>query len=90
MLKWLFADAPGAQQGADFAEYVCDGWGLEDLRLIQNIGAAGIIELYRNSPFWGTIAGVEAKFRDFVEGFVGWKPNDEEKPETEVIDVEGV
>jgi len=93
MLRWLFADVPGAQQGADFAAYVCDGWGLEDLRLIQNIGPAGIVELYQNSPFWGTIGGVEAKFRDFVEAFVAWKPNDDEKQdgiETEAIDLKGV
>jgi len=87
MLRWLFADVPGAQQGADFAAFVCDGWGLEELRLIQNSGAAGIVELYQNSPFWLTIAGVEAKFREFVEGFVGWKPDDDDKPETQETDL---
>jgi hypothetical protein len=87
MLRWLFADVPGAQQGADFAAFVCDGWGLEELRLVQSIGAAGIVELYQNSPFWVTIAGVEAKFREFVEGFVGWKPDDDDKPETQETDL---
>ena len=81
MLRWLFADAPGAQQGGEFAAYVFDGWGEENLKLIQSIGAAGIVELYRGSPFWATIAGVEAKFRDFVAAFVDWEPTPEDQPE---------
>jgi hypothetical protein len=84
MLRWLFADAPGAQQGADFAGFVCDGWGEENLTLIQGVGTAGLVELYRGSPFWATIAGVEAKFRDFVAAFVEWEPAPEEQqPESD-------
>jgi hypothetical protein len=84
MLRWLFADAPGAQQGADFAAFVFDGWGEENLKLIQGVGTAGLVELYRGSPFWATIAGVEAKFRDFVAAFVEWEPAPEEQqPESD-------
>ncbi len=98
MLKWLQADAPAAEQGAEFAAFVSDGWGFEDLKLLQDIGAAGIVDLYRRSPFWPILALMEGKFQEFVNAFVSWQPPKEEsedsaqqpesdQPSAEIVDL---
>jgi hypothetical protein len=74
MLRWLLADAPPAEQGAEFAAFVADGWGFQDLKLLQDIGAAGIVDLYRHSPFWGILGPMEGKFEEFIKAFVEWQP----------------
>jgi len=51
-----------------------DGWGFEDLKSLQAIGVAGIVDLYRHSPVWAILANMETKFQQFVEAFVGWQP----------------
>jgi hypothetical protein len=77
MLKWLHSDAPGGELGEGFAEWVADGWGVQDLKSIQEIGTTGILELYRNSPVWIVLAPMEAKFQEFVGAFVAWQPDDD-------------
>jgi hypothetical protein len=83
MLKWLHEDAPGSELGASFAGWLCDGWGVEDLKSLQERGAAAIIDLYRQSPVWIVLAPMEAKFQQFVEAFVGWRPTDDTEPDPE-------
>lgn len=78
MLRWLLEDAPGRQLGTNFAAWVCDGYGNEDLKVLQAVGGAGIIEIYRNSPVWAILAPMEVKFHDFVSGFVDWQPSDDD------------
>jgi hypothetical protein len=83
MLKWLHEDAPGSELGSSFAGWLCDGWGVEDLKSLQERGAAAIIALYKQSPIWIVLAPMESKFQQFVEAFVEWRPSDDTEPEPE-------
>jgi hypothetical protein len=93
MLKWIHGDAPGAELGSEFAAWVADGWGTEDLKSLQAFGSAAIIDLYRQSPVWPVLFPMEEKFRQFVGAFVAWTPAEDgeqeslETEEPEEIDV---
>jgi hypothetical protein len=78
MLRWLHHDAPGAELGEEFAAWVADGYGGVELRALQRIGTDTIFQLYRQSPVWMVIAPMEAKFRQFVDAFGAWEPDDSE------------
>ena len=78
MLRYLNVDAPGAEMGADFAGWVSDGWGLEDLKSLQALGVGNIVALYRQSPLWAALAPMESKFQEFVTAFVAWQPPTED------------
>jgi hypothetical protein len=94
MLKWLHEDAPGEELGANFAAWVVDGWGHEDLKSIQEVGSQNLVELYRHSPVWIVLAQMETKFQRFVDAFVAWQPTDDLDTEsgidsnTEAIDLD--
>jgi hypothetical protein len=81
MLKWLHGDAPAAELGDGFAEWVADGWGVEDLKSLQAVGTENIVELYRRSPVWIVLAPMELKFQQFVAAFVAWRPDEESDPD---------
>ena len=78
MLRWLHHDAPGAELGEEFAAWVADGYGSVELRALQRIGTDAILQLYQQSPVWMVIAPMQDKFRQFVEAFGAWEPDDSE------------
>jgi hypothetical protein len=63
--------------------------GVNWLQEARTIGAMQIITLYRQSPYWPTIAPMEAKFFEFVGQFLAWTPeeNGDSEPEDGVIDL---
>ena len=90
LLRWMQSepDTPGEDLGRDLAQHTHENYGLEDLKSLQQLGADTIIDLYRRSPYWLTLAPMAVKFRSLVESFVDWTPpprDDEEDPE--VIDL---
>lgn len=92
LMNWLKDGMTGAQ----FAEWVYDGYGPEWnginwLAAKQTIGAANLIGLYQRSPYWAQIAPQEAQFRAFVDAFIAWQPapETEDATDADVIDLTG-
>jgi hypothetical protein len=78
MLRWLHDDARGGEIGAGFAGWLADGWGVSELEALQAAGSDTIVELYRQSPVWMILAPMESKFREFVQAFVEWQPDNQQ------------
>jgi len=92
LLRWMQTepDTTGEELGRDLAEHTWENYGLEDLKSLQQLGADTIIDLYRQSPYWLTLAPMAVKFRSLVEAFAQWTPppRDNESENNGVTDLE--
>ena len=88
LLRWMQTepDTTGEELGRDLAQHTYENYGLEDLNSLQQLGADSIVNLYRQSPYWLTIAPMATKFQRLVESFVVWEPPRDDGEEVEVID----
>ena len=75
LLRWL----KDGMTGAEFAEWVYDGYGddwngVKWLVMRKTIGAVNLVNMYRQSPFWTQIQPMEAQFVAFIDSFMAWNP----------------
>jgi len=77
--------------GAGFATWVYDGWGqvwngIDWHAQAKNTGAATLVMMYKQSPFWANpqmpFAQQEPKFLEFVQSFCDWSPDEPEQSDT--------
>ena len=84
VINYLNVDADGDELGEEFASWVREGYGPQAQMFARQVGAAGLIEWYRKSPYWVTLQPVELKLQAFIQAFLAWEPEpegNEAKPE---------
>jgi hypothetical protein len=82
----MIAKLRNGESGGNFASWLYEGWP-DTVSRLQTLshpsmpgvsGAQVIIQFYRSTPYWPTIALHESQFVKFVEEFCKWKPEDDE------------
>ena len=91
-------DATPEELGAEFAEWLDEGFGPQPQIFAKQIGAANILAWLKASPYWKppghpegeTLSAHETRLGPFIETFLSWAPKpdeDETKGKAETIDL---
>ena len=81
------------QTGADFAQWVFDGGGVEHMKDARAMGSANIMALLKQSPAWMLFQADEAKLSQFVDDALAWAPpaadseEDDEEEDDDSVDL---
>jgi len=71
----------GKKDGGDFAYWVNESFGMDDLKAARELGSANIKAMFQQSPYWPAIAPYEAKFSEFLDQVLSFQPDEDEKEE---------
>ena len=77
----------GKKDGTDFAYWVNESFGMDDLKAARELGSANIKAMFQQSPYWVAIAPYEGKFSEFLDQVLSFTPDEDEKEEDKPVDL---